>query len=122
VRWLLQTARRLVSSRHSRTAGDRVLIVKKGMSIEYYTFCEMLAKSNRVRVLFDRRQGERRKATESFWGPDRRRGLDRRVAAARSSDTNNVVLAHIRTKDVPLVTPERLAWEVGQSADGHPAR
>ena len=97
-----------MSGRESRKATDLVLIVRRGMRAEYYAFCAMLATTNRVSIMLDRRVGDRRQSNEPYWGADRRRGADRRTGAPKTWTESQFALARINTEGAPLFQPERL--------------
>jgi hypothetical protein len=103
-----------VRDRQRRAATDLVLIVRRGMSAEYYKFCSMLATTNRVPVLMDRRVGERRQRSEAFWGADRRSGDDRRSRAPKSWTDSQFALARIATEGAALLAPDDLP-EIGNN-------
>jgi hypothetical protein len=111
----LQTFAVWVTARHRRTVLDLVLIVRRGMRAEYYSFCRILATTNRVPVLVDRRVGDRRQRLENYWGIERRRGADRRTAAPRSWTDSQFVMTRMATKGAPLLAPEDLP-EMGTNA------
>jgi hypothetical protein len=104
-----------VTARHRRIAPDLVLIVRRGMSAEYYSFCRILAVTNRVPVLVDRRVGDRRQRLENYWGIERRSGADRRTAAPRSWTDSQFVMTRMATKGAPLLAPDGLP-EMGTNA------
>ena len=91
-----------------RKATDLVLIVRRGMRAEYYSFCAMLATTNRVPIMFDRRVSDRRRSNEPYWGLERRRGADRRTGAPKTWTESQFALARIHTEGAPLFLPERL--------------
>jgi hypothetical protein len=85
-----------------------VLIIRRGMRAEYYSFCSMLAMTNRVHIMFDRRAGDRRRSSEPYWGVERRRGEDRRARAPKTWTESHFALARINIDGAPLFPPERL--------------
>ena len=96
-----------MTGRDRRKATDLVLIVRRGMRAEYYSFCAMLAATNRVQIMFDRRAADRRRSKEPYWGIERRRGGDRRTAAPKTWTESHFALARINTEGAPLFLPER---------------
>jgi hypothetical protein len=105
---MLQKFGAWMAGRDRRKTTDLVLIVKRGMRAEYYTFCSILATTNRVPMLFDRRLGDRRQCREPYWGIERRRGADRRAAVPETWTASQFALARINTEGAPLFLPERL--------------
>ena len=106
VRRLLNSIVQWVTKRPRRAMTSRVLIVSRSMSAEYYAFCQMLARTNGVGVLFDRRCGERR-SQQPYWGPERRCG-ERRGTELQTWSQGKFLLTRIETKDLALLPPERL--------------
>ena len=92
-----------------------MLIVRRGMSAEYYSFCRILAITNRVPVLVDRRVGDRRQRLENYWGIERRGGADRRTTAPGTWTDSQFVMTRMATKGAPLLAPEGLP-EMGTNA------
>jgi hypothetical protein len=96
-----------MTGRDRPKATDLVLIVRRGMRAEYYSFCALLATTNRVPIMFDRRVGDRRRSNEPYWGVERRRS-DRRTGAPKTWTESHFALARINSEGAPLFLPERL--------------
>ena len=105
---VLHAFREWVTHRRHKAATELVLIVRRGMSAEYYSFCSILAGTNRVPVLFDRRVNDRRQRVEPYWGSDRRSGADRRSAAPKSWTDSQFALTRVAVEGAPLVTSDDL--------------
>lgn len=82
-----------------KTAGNRhVLIVRRGLSAEYYAFCEILAKTNAAEVLLDRRFQERRRWQPLYVVQNRRRA-DRRGPVPSTWTEGNFILVQMSLAD-----------------------
>ena len=121
MRQVLRAVGAWVRDRQRRVATDLVLIVRRGMSAEYYKFCSMLATTNRVPVLIDRRVSERRQQFGAYWGADRRSRADRRSGAPKSWTDSQFALARIATEGVALMAPDDLP-EIGNNGLELPSR
>ena len=57
----------------------KLLVVRRGLSPEYYRFLRIYAGANRIQLVVDRREGERRRRTH-----EERRRVDRRTPRKRA--------------------------------------
>lgn len=92
-RWLRRLATRLFPTAPVAPDTRPVLIVKRGMSHEYYVFCEILAKVNAADVLLDRRLRERR--WQPLYVEQERRRTDRRGRVPSTWTNGNFILTRI---------------------------
>lgn len=92
-RWLQALAARLVPAAPATPDTRTVLIAKRGMSREYYLFCEILAKANAADMLLDRR------LTEWRWQPlyvvQERRRAERRGPVPSTWTNGNFILTRV---------------------------
>lgn len=91
--WMRTLVARLLPNFPMTAVTRNVLIVKRGLSPEYYAFCEILATANAAEVLLDRRSEERR-WQPPYTGQDRRHA-DRRKLEPLAWTNSNFVLTRI---------------------------
>jgi hypothetical protein len=114
---VLLAFRNWMTHRRQKAATELVLIVRRGMSAEYYSFCSILATTNRVPVLFDRRVNDRRQRLEPYWGSDRRSGADRRSAVPTSWTESQFALTRVAADGAPLIAADDLPQRSGSGLE-----
>jgi hypothetical protein len=99
--WLHTLVDRLFPAAPKTARNRNVLIVRRGLSAEYYAFCEILAKTNAAEVLLDRRCQQRRRRWR--WQPlyvvQNRRHADRRAPVPSTWTKSNFILVQMSLTD-----------------------